>query len=241
MQRTRRNHRLLVLAIAALGVGVSVTTHAQDVVPPSAPASCAQHAANGNLACGSGSVANPGTGSMAFGINATATADGAMAFGFNTAAGSISAMAFGLNTSASNQGSVAFGQGAVSSGFAATAVGFAARAFGTDSVAVGNTATAGAGAGVDFGTALGSNTRAEFTASTAIGSGAQTTAANQMMFGTAGNTYTAPGINSPASKAAQKGRLRIVTVDADGNLASAPMPICRCPRPGITPRRSTVR
>jgi hypothetical protein len=82
---------------------------------------------------------------------------------------------------------------------------------------------------------------AQFPASTAIGSGAQTTAANQMVFGTGTNTYTAPGINSAASTTAQKGRLRIVTVDANGNLASAPMPICRCPRPAITPRRSSVR
>jgi trimeric autotransporter adhesin len=41
-----------------------------------------------------------------------------------------------------------------------------------------------------------------------------------MAFGTASNTYVAPGITSAASKAAQSGPLEIVTSDAGGHLAT---------------------
>jgi hypothetical protein len=41
-----------------------------------------------------------------------------------------------------------------------------------------------------------------------------------MMFGSSWNTYTAPGITSAASRAAQAGPREIVTTDASGNLAS---------------------
>ena len=41
-----------------------------------------------------------------------------------------------------------------------------------------------------------------------------------MMLGTATNTYTAPGITSSASTAAQTGPREIVTTDSSGNLAS---------------------
>jgi hypothetical protein len=41
-----------------------------------------------------------------------------------------------------------------------------------------------------------------------------------MMFGTAADTYTAPGIDSPLSKARQSGPLRLATTDASGNLAT---------------------
>jgi hypothetical protein len=41
-----------------------------------------------------------------------------------------------------------------------------------------------------------------------------------MMFGTATNTYTAPGITSAASRSFQTGPRQIVTTDASGNLAS---------------------
>src|SRR3981189_2988354 len=103
-------YRLLVPApIAALMIGLCAAfpAPAQNVMPPSAPASCVQNAGNGELACGSGATANPGTGATALGINAKATADAAVAVGPNANASSISAMAFGLNTVASNQGSVA--------------------------------------------------------------------------------------------------------------------------------------
>jgi hypothetical protein len=158
-----------------------------------------------------------------------ATADAAVAVGSNANASSIAAMAFGLNTVASNQGSVAVGQGATSSGNNSTALGFAARAFGGESVALGDTATAGS-ASANFSTAIGSNTAANFASSTALGFGAQTTAANQMMFGTATNIYAFPGVNSPASHAAQKPPLLMLTVDANGHVSTARIPTCQCRR-----------
>jgi trimeric autotransporter adhesin len=225
-------YRLLVPApIAALmiGLGAAFPAHAQNVMPPSAPANCVQNAGNGELACGSGATANPGTGATALGINAKAMADAAVAVGSNANASSIAAMAFGLNTVASNQGSVAVGQGATSSGNNSTALGFAARAFGSESVAVGDTATAGS-ASANFSTAIGSNTQANFASSTALGFGAQTTAANQMMFGTATSIYAFPGVNSLASHAAQKPPLMMLTVDANGHIATARIPTCQCQR-----------
>ncbi len=236
MPRTWRSSPL-VSTFALLGIALlaGVAAQAQTVMPPSAPASCVQNAGNGELACGSGATASPGTGATAIGINAKATADAAVAFGSNANASAISAMAFGLGTTASEQGSVAVGQGAASSGAASTAIGFAARAFGNDSVAVGDTATAGS-AGVNFSTAIGSNTSANFASSTALGFGAQTTAANQMMFGTGTNIYALPGVNSAASRAAQKGALMMLTVDAAGNVATARVPTCRCPPPTVTPK-----
>jgi outer membrane murein-binding lipoprotein Lpp len=42
-----------------------------------------------------------------------------------------------------------------------------------------------------------------------------------MMFGTAATTYTAPGITSTASRAAQSGPTKFVTSDATGNLATS--------------------
>src|SRR5262249_657256 len=54
----------------------------------------------------------------------------------------------------------------------------------------------------------------------AFGAGASGTAANQMAFGTASNTYRLPGIASAASLAAQSGPTSFVTTDAGGNLAA---------------------
>ena len=104
-----------------------------------------------------------------------------------------------------------------------------------DLLAVGDTATAGS-PGIHFSTAIGSNTSANFASSTALGFGAQTTAANQMMFGTASNIYALPGVNSAASRAAQKAPLMVLTVDAAGNVATARIPTCRCPPAPVTPR-----
>jgi trimeric autotransporter adhesin len=56
--------------------------------------------------------------------------------------------------------------------------------------------------------------------SSAIGAGAQTVFANQMMFGTADQSYTMPGITSDLSRQRQLGRLQLATTDAYGNLAS---------------------
>ena len=69
-------------------------------------------------------------------------------------------------------------------------------------------------------TAVGMNANAAYANSAAFGSGAAATAANQQMFGTAGNTYTTPGITSAASKAAQTGPVQLVTSDAGGDLAT---------------------
>ena len=223
------------LAALVIALSAAVTAHAQTVMPPSSAASCAQNAGNGELACGSGATASPGTGATAVGINAKATADAAVALGSNANASAIAAMAFGIGATASQQGSVAIGQGAISSGAQSTAVGFAARAFGNDSVAVGDTASAGS-TSVHFSTAIGSNTSANFASSTAIGFGAQTTAANQMMFGTATNIYALAGAPSAASRAAQKGAVLMLTIDAAGNVATAPIPGCRCPPPPIKPK-----
>src|SRR5262249_56665972 len=54
----------------------------------------------------------------------------------------------------------------------------------------------------------------------AFGAGASATAANQMAFGTALNTYRLPGITSAASLAAQSGPTSFVSTDAGGNLAA---------------------
>jgi trimeric autotransporter adhesin len=224
---TRLAHVLSAFAAPAIALSAAAIAYAQTVTPPSATANCAQNAGNAQLACGSGATANPGTGATAVGINAKATADAAMAFGSNANASAISAMAFGLGAEASQQGSVAVGQGAISNGAQSTAVGFAARAFGNDSVAIGDTAAAG----VNFSTAIGSNTSANFASSTAIGFGAQTTATNQMMLGTTTNIYALPGAPSAASRAAQKGTVLMLTIDGAGNIATAPIPGCRCPPP----------
>jgi hypothetical protein len=55
----------------------------------------------------------------------------------------------------------------------------------------------------------------------AIGHGAATTRDNQIALGTTVNTYTAAGITSAASTAAQSGLVEVVTTDANGNLASS--------------------
>ena len=91
-------------------------------------------------------------------------------------------------------------------------------------VGIGEVATA---AGTDS-TAIGANTSAGFAFSVALGANAQATAVNQMMFGTATNILAAPGLVSAASRAAQTGRILMVTVDTNGNLAAAAVPRCRC-------------
>lgn len=199
--------------------------NAETVMGSGAPVNCVQNAGNGELACGAGATAAPGTGATAIGINAKATADAAMAFGFNTNAGSIAAMAFGQNAAATGMGGMAVGQGAISNGAAAAAFGFAARAFANETTAVGDTATAqGANS-----TAIGSNTSAQGTNSMALGFGAQATAPNQIVLGTATNIYQLPGANSAASKTALKGPLKMLVVDSQGNIGVAEIPTCRCP------------
>jgi len=67
--------------------------------------------------------------------------------------------------------------------------------------------------------AYGEGAHADFLNSAAFGGGATVTRANQVVVGTASNTYTLPGITSAASKAAQTGPTHVVTSDAFGDLA----------------------
>jgi autotransporter adhesin len=125
-------------------------------------------------------------------------------------------------------GAVAIGQTSQATGANAIAIGNGAVA--TGSIAVGNLASAANG-GAAFGdnsaatgslaTAIGPGAMATLAGSTAIGAGAVTTRANQMVLGTANATYTAPGIASAASLAAQSGSTYYVTSDASGNLATS--------------------
>lgn len=94
------------------------------------------------------------------------------------------------------------GTSSSASGFRSTALGLGSTTSGNDSTAVGQGSSAG------------------FDNSAAIGAGAVTTRTNQQVFGNAANTYTAPGISSAASSAAQTGSVGVVTSDAAGNLAS---------------------
>ncbi len=127
-----------------------------------------------------------------------------------------SSTAVGGNATASATASTALGFDSTASGTNSTALGRSSTASGTNSTALGRNSTASATAS----TALGRNSTAEFDGSTAIGFGATTTRVDQMMFGTATNTYTAAGITSAASSAAQTGDRQFVTTDSSGNLAS---------------------
>lgn len=49
------------------------------------------------------------------------------------------------------------------------------------------------------------------------------------MLGTATTIYALPGVNSAASTGALKGPLKMLVVDAAGNVGVAPIPTCRCP------------
>jgi trimeric autotransporter adhesin len=138
--------------------------------------------------------------SRANGANATATGADSNANG---------AAATGANAIAIGNGSVATGSIAVGN-LASAANGGAA--FGDNSVATGSLASA-----------IGPGAQATFANSTALGAGAVTNRANQVMIGTANATYTAPGITSAASLAAQSGSTYFVTSDLNGNLAVSSM------------------
>jgi hypothetical protein len=225
-----------VFAAIILVSASALPTEAQTVFGTGTPASCVQNAPNTDLACGSGSVASPGTGTTAVGINAKANGDAATAFGAGATATSISATSFGQGAAASATGAIAIGQGASATGSSAIGIGFAGRGLAARAIGIGEVATA---TGSDS-TAIGANTSAGFSLSTALGANAQATAANQMMFGTATNILAAPGLVSAASKAAQKGKVLMVTVDANGNLATAAVPaVCPC-RP-VPPIRTPIR
>jgi hypothetical protein len=134
---------------------------------------------------------------MAIAVNATAIGTNAMAL-------DDSAIASGNGSSALAARSSAYGNGATAAGVQSTAIGNGTQALGTNSTALGTGATVNAGT----------------TDSAAIGSGAVAKLTDQMVFGTANNTYTAPGMDSYLSRARQTGLLGVVTSDAFGNLAS---------------------
>ena len=141
-------------------------------------------------------------GGLACGDGAFAGAATATANGPDARAEAAASSAYGSGSRALGTNSTAFGSDARATASGATAVGEGSRATGVGSTAVGQGANAG------------------YANSTAIGAGATTTRENQMTFGTGLNTYTAPGITSAASKAAQSGPLEVVTSDASGNLAT---------------------
>jgi autotransporter adhesin len=145
----------------------------------------------------------PGTpGALALGIDSTAIGNESIARGDESAA-------LGSGSTANGYGATAVGSGATTgnnspnSGNYGTAVGFNSVASGEQSSAFGYSASA-TGAG-----------------STAIGAGAVATRANQIALGTASSTYTAAGISSTASRAAQSGQTQFITTDSNGNLASS--------------------
>src|SRR5438876_9462419 len=88
--------RLVFAGITSLS-GFATLASAQTVTGSGTPANCVQNAPNLDLACGSGSVASPGTGTTALGIDAKANGDAATAVGANANANSIAATAFGQN------------------------------------------------------------------------------------------------------------------------------------------------
>ena len=113
---------------------------------------------------------------------------------------------------------MAFGQTANATAANAIAVGTRSTASGFNSSAMGQNSTAAAVNSTAIGT--GATVAAAYENSTALGTGATSTVNNQMVFGTANQTYTAPGMNSDLSRSRQEGLLGVVTSDTYGNLAS---------------------
>jgi trimeric autotransporter adhesin len=175
--------------------GASADAHGDDSHNTATGAGATASGNSGNNVA-TGTLANAG------GDNShnVATGDTALAFGnnsSNTADGNL-ARAFGIGSS-----NVAMGKNADAHGD-----GTSNTAVGANSVAANNSAAFGAGA------------QAPFVNSAAFGNGAKAARANQQVFGTATNTYTMPGLASPASKAAQSGPTQVVTTDAFGNLGT---------------------
>jgi len=153
--------------------------------------------------------------SIAVGEAARSFSGGATAIGRNANIGTASndSVAVGTNATINNNSrySIAIGQGArVTPAAGGPGVIQDAISIGTDAVSGGSGSSA-----------IGLNATANFDRSTAIGENAVATRTGQMVFGNATNTYTAAGITSGASAAAQtSGPIEIVTTDQDGNLAS---------------------
>ncbi|MBZ9873176.1 YadA-like family protein [Mesorhizobium sp. BR1-1-9] len=189
---------LLVLALVAL-----------PVIPGRALADECLDEGSGGFSCGFNSLA--GEQSAAYGIG-SAAGDHATALGYQSWAAGGDNVAVGADTraslGASNTDNVAIGTDAWAG---ATAAGQ------NNSVAVGSSARSNAANA----TSLGANAGANFNGAMALGSDAQATRDNQVMLGTAGNTYTLAGVNSQASKGAQSGMTYLMTTDGDGNLAAS--------------------
>ena len=129
---------------------------------------------------------------------------GAGTGGLQAFTGDVSAVAVGNNAQATQIASLALGQDASATGVSAIAIGRGSTGAATSSTAIGDGATVAA----------------SYTNSTALGAGATATNNNQLTFGTANDTITAPGINSNLSRSRQVGLLGVVTSDSFGNLAS---------------------
>jgi trimeric autotransporter adhesin len=188
------------------GLNVSTAPLLTDVTPTTTPV------------VNSVAVSNSGpsdASSLGCGVSAVANGTNSVELGNNTAAGTNS-VALGQGAQALGMGSTAIGQGAMANGTNSVEVGNNAAA-GTNSVALGQSAQAlGVGS-----TAIGQGaSTGSFNNAMAIGNGAVATRDNQVVIGTASNTYTTPGITSAASRAAQSGPVEVVTTDAKGNLAS---------------------
>jgi hypothetical protein len=171
-----------------------------------------------------------GTGAVAVGADNIANGQGTVALGNQNFASGFAAIAQGQGSNALADGSIALGltayafnTNAISIGTISAATGINSTAVGAGASATGNNATAygaNSSASAVNSTAIGAGANAAHTNSTAVGQGATTTKDNQMVLGTAGQTVTAPGMNSNLSRARQSGPLGVVTSDNAGNLAS---------------------
>jgi len=210
------------LILVSLGASPAAAQFVCESTAGGADGAAAQ--GGGTVVCGTSAGAGSSGGNFnnsAFGASAGAAVTGRD----NTAVGSLAGFSVtgngnsGFGSSAgihvTGNNNVAFGSGA-------------GRAVaGSNNVAIGN----GAGSGgvfpavvplnVSDTVAIGNAATARAEGAVAIGSGAQATRANQFALGTAANTYTAAGITSAASRAAQSGPTQFVTTDASGNLAAA--------------------
>jgi hypothetical protein len=166
-----------------------------------------------NAAFGLGS-GNGVTGSfnIGAGLGAGATVVGSSNAGFGAAAG-------GQVTGSFNVAAGSFaGTGVTGSSNVAVGENAGNSITGSRNVSIGQ--NAGMNATANDAVSIGTSAMAAHDGAVAIGRGAATTRADQMMFGTAGATYTMPGVRSAASLAAQTGPTYFVTTDEAGNLAA---------------------
>lgn len=215
---------LIVAFIATTPQPASAFTCDSVTNPAGGNAGATDNGDSENTACGKAAEANGGKAS-AFGNQARALANGSVAVGRSSQVDStaIEGIAIGRNAHVEDVGpdpvgAIAIGRNAIARGEFAVSVGESSKAYGSRSTAMGKLAEARG----DFSTALGYNTLVSLghTDSTAIGANAETTRANQVMLGTAAESYTLPGLPGDLSRSFQSGPLELVTTDAEGNLAS---------------------